>query len=199
LTAIDLSGAIGLTALYLLTANILLGLLISIRYNPWRSWPHRRINYFRIHNWTGYLALAVAAVHPTVLLFSSTAGFGVMDIIYPVHSPTQPIINTLGASAFYLLAFVVVTSYFRPKMNHRFWKRLHYVAYATALLFLIHGVWTDPTLEGKALDPFDAEKVSVELCALIVVVATALRVRFALRRRATRAAGAARRPSTIAA
>ena len=198
MTAIDLSGSVGLAALYLLTANILLGLLISVRYNPWTRWPHRRINYFRVHNWTGYLALAVAGLHPVLLLFSSTAGFHLVDLLYPVHSPKQPVINTLGACAFYLLTLVVVTSYFRPRLSRSVWKRLHYVAYATALLFFIHGIWTDPTLEGKPLDPIDAEKVSVELCAMIVVVATALRARWALRRRVAQRVTSAP-PSSIAA
>ena len=33
-----------------------------------------------------------------------------IDIIYPVHSPSQPLDNTIGAIALYLLMIVVVTS-----------------------------------------------------------------------------------------
>ena len=43
----------------LLTLNILLGLLLSTRYNPQKQWPNRKIKIFKIHNWTGYTALAV--------------------------------------------------------------------------------------------------------------------------------------------
>ncbi|MBX6330468.1 MAG: ferric reductase-like transmembrane domain-containing protein [Gemmatimonadaceae bacterium] len=198
MSAIDLSSDVGLVALFLLTANILLGLLLSVRYNPWTHWPHRRINYFKLHNWTGYLALAVSGLHPALLLFSSTTGFGVVDVVYPLHSPKQPVINTLGAIALYLLALVVVTSYFRSALRRRTWKALHYVAYVTAALFYLHGILTDPTLKGAAVDFLDGEKVGIEACALVAVAASAYRLRVALRKRATRVRAAARAPSVAA-
>ena len=79
MSAIDLSSVVGLVAVGLLTANILLGLLISSGYNPTRRWPRRRVKLFPFHKWTGYSALAVAFVHPVILLFSSTAGFRPLD------------------------------------------------------------------------------------------------------------------------
>jgi DMSO/TMAO reductase YedYZ heme-binding membrane subunit len=178
--AIDLSSDVGLAALTLLTVNVLLGLLLSTKYNPVRRWPHRRINTVAVHNWTGYVALAVAGVHPVVILFSSTAGFGIMDLVYPVHAPRQPLINTLGAGALYCLAFVVVTSYFRFGLGRRRWKALHFTTYATALLVFAHALFTDPHLKDAPLDPFDGEKVYVETLALLVTVAIGLRVRWQL-------------------
>ena len=74
MSTIDLSGYIGQAALLLLTGNILLGLLIFVRYSPVKNWPHRKINIFGLHNWTGYTALCVAGLHPVALLFSRTAG-----------------------------------------------------------------------------------------------------------------------------
>ena len=124
MSAIELSSDVGLVASYLLTLNLLLGLLLSSHYNPWTHWPHRRINYFKIHNWTGYVALAAAALHPVLVLFSSTAGFGVFDILLPVSSPKQPVVNTLGAVGLYALALVVGTSYIRARLTRRIWKRL---------------------------------------------------------------------------
>jgi len=41
-------------------AKQLLGLLMAFRYSPSPPWPHRRFNYFRFHNWTRYIALAVS-------------------------------------------------------------------------------------------------------------------------------------------
>ncbi len=60
MTAVDLSGTTGLIAMGLLTLNILLGLLLSTNYNPVRRWPHRKIEIFTLHNWTGYIALPSA-------------------------------------------------------------------------------------------------------------------------------------------
>jgi len=188
-SAIDLSSDVGLVACGLLTLNILLGLLLSMRYNPWTHWPHRRFNYFRIHNWTGYVALAVSALHPVIVLFSSTANFRVFDIIIPVQSPKQPLVNSLGAIGLYTLALVVMTSYFRHRMTRDNWKLLHYVAYVSAALFFGHSLFSDPTLKGQAVDWLDGEKVYIEMCALLVVAVSAYRVRWMLQHAKRRALG----------
>jgi hypothetical protein len=106
-----------------------------------------------------------------------------MDVIFPIWSPSQPFENTLGALALYTVAFTVVTSYFRFKLGRKLWKSLHYAAYGAAALFFVHGLLTDPQLQNTPLDPFDAEKVRVELCLLAVVVGTLWRLRHALDRR----------------
>jgi DMSO/TMAO reductase YedYZ heme-binding membrane subunit len=181
MTAIEISSYFGLAAMTLLTLNILIGLVMSVKYNPVRSWPHRRINTFKIHNWTAYLALTIAAMHPVIILFSSTAKFSLVDILYPVNAPKQPWINVLGALALYTLAFVILTSYFRRELGRKKWKTLHFTAYGTAALFFVHGILTDPNLKDAPIDFLDGEKVYVELCLLLVIVAAALRVRWQLR------------------
>lgn len=181
MSAIDLSSYFGLAAMTLLTLNILLGLVMSMKYNPVRSWPHRRINTFKLHNWTAYIALTIASIHPVIILFSSTAKFTLLDILYPVHAPRQPWINVLGALALYALSFVVLTSYFRRELGRRTWKTLHFTAYGVAALFFVHGILTDPKLKDAPIDFLDGEKVYVELCLLLVIVAVGYRVRWQLR------------------
>lgn len=182
MTAIDLSADLGLVAVGLATLNFVIGSLIAMRYSPWRYWPHHRFNIFRIHNWTGYLLLGVCVFHPTTLLFSSTARFRLRDILYPVHSPSQPLENTIGAAALYCVAVVIMTSYFRLRLGRRVWKAFHFVIYAAALVLFWHSLFTDPNLKNSPLDPFDAEKVFVELCALTVIVFGFLRWRYAVRK-----------------
>ena len=184
-TAIDVSSVVGLTALGMFTAQILMGLLLSVGYNPIRRWPRQRwIKLFTLHNWLGYLGLATALTHPLTLLASSEAGFRLFDIVVPIWSPTQPIPNTLGAIAFYLIAFVVLTSYFRRIFGRHRWKPLHYTAYAAAAVFYAHGVLADPLLKNRPVDWIDAEKVYVEGCALLVLFTTSWRIRYGRRRRA---------------
>ena len=183
MSALDLASYAGLAAMTLLTVNLLIGLLMAVKYNPAREWPHRRISTFQLHNWTAYLALSVACIHPVILLFSDKVHFRVIDLIYPLNGPKQPVINTLGAIALCALVFVVVTSYFRHQLGRRWWKRLHYTAYAMAVVFYIHGIFTDPDL-GDApfhVDPLDGEKLYVELCFLLVAVAAIIRLRRYLR------------------
>ncbi|MDQ2890689.1 MAG: ferric reductase-like transmembrane domain-containing protein [Gemmatimonadota bacterium] len=183
---IDISGDVALVAITLLTLNILIGLLMSTKYNPVRRWPHRHINTLQLHNWTAYAALAASLAHPSILLLSSTVHFRVIDLVYPVGGPKQQIINTLGALALYVLVFTVVTSYFRFEIGRRIWKPLHYATYAMFILFAIHAVFTDPTLKDAPLDPLDAEKVYVELCIVVVAIAIGLRGRWASRQPAPR-------------
>jgi sulfoxide reductase heme-binding subunit YedZ len=177
-TAIDISSTVGLIAVGVFTAQILLGLLLSVGYNPLRQWPHLRVKLFTFHNWLGYIGLGAAATHPLILLASSTAGFRLFDIAVPIWSPTQPVPNTLGAIAFYLVAFVILTSYFRRVFGRHRWKLLHYTSYVAAAVFYVHGVWADPLLKNNPIDWLDAEKVYVEACAALVIVGTVLRVKY---------------------
>jgi DMSO/TMAO reductase YedYZ heme-binding membrane subunit len=176
-TAIDVSSVVGLVAVGIFTAQILLGLLLSVGYNPLRQWPRRRLKLFTFHNWLAYIGLATAFTHPLILLLSSTAGFKLFDIFVPINSPTQPFESTLGAIALYLVTFVVLTSYFRRLFAHHTWKALHYLSYGAAAVFFLHGLLEDPNLKGMPIDWIDAEKVYIEACALLIVVATIVRFR----------------------
>jgi len=181
-TAIDVSSVVGLIAVGIFTAQILLGLLLSVGYNPIRHWPRvRGVKLFTFHNWLAYIGLATAFVHPMILLTSSTAGFRLFDIAVPIWSPTQPFPNTLGAIAFYLVSFVVVTSYLRTTFGRHRWKLLHYTSYAAAAVFYLHGIAADPLLKNRPPDYIDAEKVYVEGCAIAVILATTWRFKYGKR------------------
>jgi hypothetical protein len=90
ITVLDLSAYVGLIAIGAITLNMLLGLLMAFRYSPHRSWPHRRFNYFRFHNWTGYIAQAVSILHPVILLFNKDPHFRIRDLVYPYIRPASP-------------------------------------------------------------------------------------------------------------
>ena len=98
ITILDLSAYVGLLAVGAVTLNVLLGLLMAFRYSPHRSWPHHRFNYFRFHNWTGYFVLALSTLHPAILLLNKNPRFLIFDLVYPVHSPSQPLDNTMALS-----------------------------------------------------------------------------------------------------
>lgn len=178
MTAVDLSGTIALVAVGLLTTNLLFGLLLSVGYNPARQWPRQRVKLFPFHNWTGYIALAAVALHAAVLLFSTAPRFSLFDVLIPIRSPEQPVSNTLGAIGLYLITIVVVTSLKRSRtaLGRHWWKRIHYTTYAAAAVFFLHGVIADPEVQGKPVDYLDGEKVYIELCALLVLLAIAWRV-----------------------
>jgi predicted ferric reductase len=179
-SAVDVSSTVGLVAMVLFTLNILMGLLVSVNYNTVKQWPRRKlpIPLYRIHNWNAYLALSVAVLHPAILLFSTTAHFKVLDVLWPLSSPGQRPYNVLGALTFYGFTLVVVTSYLRRRLGHVAWKRLHYTAYFAAACMFIHGTLIDQNLKGQPPDLLDPEKVLVEACFLIVVAAAIWRWRY---------------------
>jgi sulfoxide reductase heme-binding subunit YedZ len=190
-TAVDVSGTIALGAIGLLTLNLLLGLLLSVGYNPARQWPRLRIKLFTLHNWTGYVAFAAIVLHAGALLFSTAPRFRLYDVLLPIESPVQPLSNNLGALGFYLVAIVVVTSLKRVRtaLGRHWWKTVHYTTYAAAGVFFTHGIIADPLLQNRPIDFIDAEKVYVELCAAAVAALTVWRIhhRRALRRRSVKA------------
>jgi predicted ferric reductase len=177
ITLLDLSAYIGLTAVAAITINMLLGVMMAFRYSPVRNWPHHRFNYFRLHNWTGYIALIVTILHPLPLLLNKSPKFRVLDILYPVHSPQQPLENTIGAIALYILALIVITSYFRIQLGRRTWKAFHFTIYLGAVALFYHSLFTDPDLKGAPIDWLDGGKLFVEACALIILITSVLRAR----------------------
>jgi len=196
ITVLDLSAYVGLAAVGVVTLNLLLGMLMAFRYSPYRSWPHRRFNYFRLHNSSGYIALSVSLLHPIILLFNKDPRFRLLDLVYPVHSPSQPLENTIGAAAFYLLAFVVVTSYVRVQLGRHLWKSFHFTIYFAAAALFFHSLLTDPDLKNSPIDWFDGGKLFVEFCLALTAVVALLRWRYS-RKKAARLRQVSRQTPTF--
>jgi predicted ferric reductase len=183
ITVLDISAYIGLTAVGAVTLNMLLGTLMAFRYSPVRQWPHRHFNYFRLHNISGYIALALAIIHPVVLLFDKKSKFRVIDLLYPVHSPSQPLDNSIGAIALYIVALVVVTSYLRIRLGRRLWKSFHFTVYLAAAALFWHSLFTDPALKNSPIDYLDGGKLFIEACLLAIAILAVLRYRHAQQKR----------------
>lgn len=198
MSAVDVSGDIALGAIALLTLNLLLGLLLSVGYNPTRQWPRQRVKLFTFHNWTGYVAFGAVVLHGGALLLSGNPRFRLFDVLVPINSPVQPFSNTVGALGLYLVAIVVATSLKRVRsaLGRHWWKAIHYTTYAAAVVFFVHGVIADPELKGRPIDFFDGEKVYVELCAVAVIAAIGWRVRHRRAMRRAERAQSRRRAAT---
>ena len=177
MSILDVCAYLGLAAVGAATVNMLLGLLIALRYSPVRLWPHRHINIFRLHNWTAYSILLLIVLHPAVLLLSGSSHFGLADVLLPIQSPVQPILNAVGAAAFYVLLIVILTSLFRLRMARPLWRKLHYLVFPAFILMFIHSVFTDPALSSGKVDLLDGGKVFIEICGAISLAAWTIRIR----------------------
>jgi DMSO/TMAO reductase YedYZ heme-binding membrane subunit len=187
LTYLDLSGSLGLCTAGLLTLNFLLGILLSTGYKAqpfWKKLPEkiRTAPIERIHNWTAYLALFFAFLHPCFLFLDKESGFKWKHIITPLSAPKQPWIVLLGVISFFAFFIVIISSQkiVKKKIGFRTWKNIHLFSYATALLFLFHGIFMDPLLKDRATDFLDAEKFFSEICLIVILFAGFFRYRYFL-------------------
>ena len=169
---IELSGIIGLIAIACLAANFVVGFII------WRNLPIRlplNFSLLHLHKLTGYSAAVAIVVHVGLIPLDPKSEFSWADLAWPWWTLHQPYANTFGALALYLVAVVVISSYFKDKIRLKWWRTFHYLSYVAAAPLVIHSIWTDPKLEDRPIDWFDAEKVFVLLCCLVIVGLSAYR------------------------
>jgi predicted ferric reductase len=176
ISLLDLCAYLGLGAVGFAAVNLLIGMLMALRYSPVRHWPHRHINVFALHQWTAYIAIALTLTHPLVLLFVKSPHFRLYDIVWPVASPLQPLINLAGAGALYLLVLVFVSSLLRTRIGRPVWRSLHYLVFPAAVLIFLHSILTDPNLKDGHPDLLDGGKVFVEAATVVSCVAVGVRV-----------------------
>ncbi|GHM98721.1 hypothetical protein WSM22_02110 [Cytophagales bacterium WSM2-2] len=163
---IELSGIIGLIAIACLASNFIVGFFI---------WSNSKVKlpvgltFLSLHKFTGYSAAISILVHIVLIPLDPKSGFTWGDLILPLWTTHQPYANTLGALALYLITIVVVSSYFKAKIRLPLWRTLHYISYFAAVPLIIHSIWTDPKLEDRPIDWFDAEKLFVLLCCATIV------------------------------
>ncbi len=186
-TYLDISGSLGLLATGLLSFNILLGLLLSTGYKAqpfWKKLPEkiRKLPIERVHNWTAYLAIFFAFLHPCILFMDKETGFKWKHFIQPLSAPKQPWIVLLGVISFFSILIVIISSQkiIKKRLGFRTWKNIHIISYLTALLFLVHGLLMDPLLKNRPIDFIDAEKFFSEICIIILFVASFYRYRIFL-------------------
>jgi sulfoxide reductase heme-binding subunit YedZ len=181
---LDWSSTLGLIATAVLSFNLLLGILLSTAYRRsplWKRMPPfiRGVSLDDLHNWTAYIALALALAHPVVLLGDKSLRYRISDIVLPVSAPHQPLWTLLGSLALYAVIVVIVTTQkaVKRRLGFRVWKNIHLISYGTALLFVIHGIFMDPELKDRPVDWLDGEKLISEICAILLVAATIIRWR----------------------
>lgn len=186
---LDWSSTLGLIATAVLSFNLVLGILLSTAYRRsplWKRMPPfvRGVSLDDLHNWTAYIALALALAHPVVLLGDKSLRYRISDIVLPVSAPHQPLWTLLGSLALYAVIVVIVTTQkaVKRRLGFRVWKNIHLISYGTALLFVIHGIFMDPELKDRPVDWLDGEKLISEICAIVLVAATIIRWRHYYRR-----------------
>lgn len=166
-----LTRGMGVGALVLLTASVALGVLTTARWRGAR-WP--RFVTAGLHRNLTLLAIAFVAVHVVTTVADGYTPIGLKDAVIPFISPYRPIWLGLGAVAFDLLIALVVSSLLRPRIGYRAWRYVHWLAYVSWPVALVHSLGTGSDAR------LDWMRIVGAVSVLVVVVAVLARVALAV-------------------
>jgi hypothetical protein len=129
----------GVVSLILLTASVVLGILGPLRFAAPR-WPRFAID--SLHRYVSLLVIAVLVVHIITSVLDSFAPIKLTDAVIPFVSAYRSLWMGLGALAFDLLLALVITSLLRRRIGYRGWRAIHWLAYASWPVAVLHGLGT---------------------------------------------------------
>ncbi len=131
--------ASGYTALVLLSASVVLGVLTSSRESR-RDWP--RFVVQSLHRNLSLLVGVFLVVHILTSVIDPFAKLNFIDAFVPFIASYRPLWLGLGVVAFELLIAITATSLMRHRLGWRSWRFVHLFAYASWPIAVIHGVGT---------------------------------------------------------
>jgi sulfoxide reductase heme-binding subunit YedZ len=158
----------GVVSLVLLTASVLLGVMGTVRFAAAR-WPRFAID--TVHRDISLLVLVVIVVHVITSVLDGFAPIALTDAVIPFTTAYRPLWMGLGALGFDVLIAVAVTSIVRRRIGYRTWRWVHWLAYASWPVAVLHGL-------GTGSDTKMAWMLALTL-ACVAAVAAAILVRIA--------------------
>ena len=138
-----LTRATGAVALVLLTVCVVLGILESIRFSIGTRWPRFAIG--TLHRDTSLLVIVLIVLHVVTAVLDGFAPIKLTDAIIPFATPYRPLWMAFGTLAFDLLIALVITSLVRRRLGYATWRAIHWLAYASWPIAVLHGLGTGST------------------------------------------------------
>jgi sulfoxide reductase heme-binding subunit YedZ len=135
-----LARATGVVSLLLLTASVVLGVLGPLRFTVPGRWPRFAID--TVHRDVSLLVLVVLIVHIATSVLDGFAPISIAAAVIPFGSAYRPLWLGLGALAFDFLIALTVTSLLRRRLGYRSWRAVHWLAYASWPVAVLHGLGT---------------------------------------------------------
>ena len=129
----------GAVSLVLLTGTVVLGIMDSVRFTSPR-WPRFAID--SVHRDLSLLVLVVLAIHIVTSVLDGFAPIVLLDGVIPFATPYRPLWMGLGTLAFDLLLAIAITSLVRRRLGYRAWRAIHWLAYASWPVAVLHGLGT---------------------------------------------------------
>ncbi len=130
----------GAVALVLLTISVVLGILGSLRFALAPRWPRFAID--TLHRDVSLLVIVLLVVHILTSVLDGFAPITLLDGLIPFISAYRPLWLGLGTLSFDILVALVVTSLVRRRVGYRGWRLIHWLAYASWPIAVLHGLGT---------------------------------------------------------
>lgn len=130
----------GAVALVLLTASVVLGVLGSLRFSAGPRWPRFAID--TLHRDVSLLVLILLVAHIATSVLDGFTSIKLTDAVIPFASSYRPLWLGLGALSFDILLALVLTSLIRRRVGLRAWRAVHWLAYASWPVAVLHGLGT---------------------------------------------------------
>ncbi|HYK96347.1 MAG TPA: ferric reductase-like transmembrane domain-containing protein [Candidatus Dormibacteraeota bacterium] len=134
----------GIVSMLLFTAVVVLGVITTMRWQTER-WP--RFLTAELHRTVSLLSVVFLVVHILTAILDPFTNLGLAAALVPFASSYRPLWVGLGVVSVYLGVAVVVTSLLRERVGLRLWRAIHWLAYASWPLALLHtiGAGSDAT------------------------------------------------------
>lgn len=136
-TTWDASRAAGFAAYALLTASLLSGMALHLRYRP-RNAPLTWL--LEGHRICSALSLSFVAGHVFALLLDPVVHFSPVDAFVPLAAPYRPLQAGLGTLGLWLLVAVLASTGLAGRLPYAAWRNVHYLSFPAWALALIHGI-----------------------------------------------------------
>jgi DMSO/TMAO reductase YedYZ heme-binding membrane subunit len=157
----------GAVTLLLLTAVVVLGILGPLRVTGGR-WPRFAID--TLHRDLSLLVIALLVVHIVTSVLDSFVSISLTAAVIPFISSYRPLWLGLGTVAFDILLALVITSLVRRRLGYQRWRLIHWLAYASLPIAVLHGLGTGSDAKIWWMLLLTAA------CVAVVVIATCVRV-----------------------
>lgn len=129
----------GVVALILLTLSVLAGLATESRWNSYR-WP--RFVVEALHRNLSLLGPVFLVIHIASAVLDSYVPISWVNAIVPFGASYRQFWLGMGALALDLFLAVAITSLVRARLGYRRWRSVHWLAYASWALAIVHGLGT---------------------------------------------------------
>ena len=130
----------GFTAYILLALAVIVGLALSTQIQSPARWP-RLINS-ELHNFLTLLSTIFLGVHVLAIWIDPFTHFGWSEVLIPLASHYRTVWMALGIVALYLGLAIGLSTWIRPRIGYKWWRRLHVLTLGLFALATIHGLGT---------------------------------------------------------